>query len=72
MKTSRNLKKFNLNDWLSVGAAITAVVCLICYGITEVGEFNAATVILLALGMLFSIISISIKLPYAEIGRAHV
>lgn len=67
MKTNRNLKKFNLNDWLSVGAAITAVVCLICYGITEVGEFNAATVILLALGMLFSIISISIKLPYADL-----
>lgn len=67
MKINFDLRKFDLNDWLGVGAVLTAVVCLICYGVMEVGEFNAATVVMLALGILLSIISILIKLPYADL-----
>lgn len=62
-----NFRKFGLNEWLGAGNVLIACICLICYGITPVGEFSAAPIVLFVSGVLFSLISIFLKFPYFDL-----
>lgn len=67
MRIEFKLKKFTVEDWLCAASAVLAVVCIILYGVMQVGEFGAGTVVLFAVGILFSLLSVFIKLPYADL-----